>query len=76
MALPNPSFEPKTHRWRPGVGAASQEVSSQNYTFCAPKQPFLAKTASKPSQNGQTKGRDEYTLCALITRDKKLFAAL
>ena len=41
--MPNPSFEPKTHRWRAGVGAPSWEVPSQNCTFCTLKQPFLAQ---------------------------------
>ena len=29
MALPNPSFEPKNHRWSPGAGAPNWEVPSQ-----------------------------------------------
>ena len=30
MPVPNPSFEPETHRWRPGADAPSREVPSQN----------------------------------------------
>ena len=37
VALPNPSFEPTTHRWCPGTVAPSREVPSQNCTFSAPK---------------------------------------
>ena len=40
LALPNPSFERKTHQWRPGAGAPSWEVPSQKCAFCAPKQPL------------------------------------
>ena len=58
VALPNPSFEPKTTRWHPGAGAPSWDVPSQKCTFCAPKQPFLAqngpKTQSKRPKRRQT----------------------
>ena len=37
VPLPSPSLQPKTHRWRPGPGAPSQEVPSQICAFCAPK---------------------------------------
>ena len=50
VALPNPSFEPKTHRWRPGAGTPSREVPTQNRALCAPKQPFLAKNCLRVSQ--------------------------
>ena len=33
MALSNPSFEPNTHRWRPGVVAPCREVLSQICAF-------------------------------------------
>ena len=43
MALPNPSFEPKTHRWQPGAWVPSWEVPSQSFVPKAaifrPKQP-------------------------------------
>ena len=61
VALPHPSFEPKTHRWCPGAGAPSREVPSQNCAFCAPKGRFWPQTAPKPSQNGQTKRNGRYT---------------
>ena len=57
MALPNPSFEPKTPQWRPGAGAPSLGLPSQNCAFCAPKQPFLAQdspeTQSKRANDGK-----------------------
>ena len=45
-------------RWRPRLGAPSQEVPSQNCAFCAPKQLFLAhngpETHSKWTNDGET----------------------
>ena len=55
VALPNPSLEPKTHRWRPGALAASREVPSQNGAFSSLKQRCLPKTARKPIQNRRQK---------------------
>ena len=53
MALPSPSFEPKTHQWRPGAVAPSREVPSQNLRCFVPQNSlFWPKTAPKPSQNG------------------------
>ena len=47
VALPNPSFEPKTHRWRPGAGAPSREVPSQICAVLGEKQPFFAQNSPK-----------------------------
>ena len=55
VALPNPSFEPETHRWRPGAVAPSWEVPSQicavlclKAAFFGPKRPpNLVKTAKR-----------------------------
>ena len=55
VPLPNPSFEPKTHQWRPGAVAPSREVPSQicavlgpKKTFFGPKRPpNLVKTAKR-----------------------------
>ena len=55
MPLPNPSFQPKTHQWRPGARAPSREVPSQNCAFCARKQRFLAQNGPEPIQNDKTK---------------------
>ena len=41
VTLPNPSFEPKTHRWRPGAGAPSREVPSQICAVLGQKQPIF-----------------------------------
>ena len=49
VALPNPSLEPKTHRWRPGAVAPSREVPSQICVILGQKQPFFA-------HNGPSKG--------------------
>ena len=49
VALPNPSFEPETHRWRAGAVALSWEVPSQICAVLGQSQPFFA-------QNSPTKG--------------------
>ena len=41
MPLPNPSFEPKTHRWRPQAVAPSREVPSQICAVLCPKTAFF-----------------------------------
>ena len=55
VALPNPSFEPKTHRWRPGAGAPSREVPSQICALLGQKQPFFAQNS--PQNPGETPKR-------------------
>ena len=55
MPLPNPSFEPKTHRWRPGAGAPSQEVPSQICAVLGQKQPFFRP--KQPQNPGETPKR-------------------
>ena len=57
MALPNPSFEPKTHRWRPGAWASSWEVPSQICAVLGQKQPFFAKNSPQTRANRQNEGR-------------------
>ena len=57
MPWPNPSFEPKTHRWCSGTGAPSGEVPSQNGTFSAPKQPFLAENINVTHFKWPKKGK-------------------
>ena len=75
--LQNPSFEPKTHRWRPGAGAPSREVPSQNCAFVPQNSLFWPKTVPEPAQNGQTKGNRLYTSRApRLPLDKELFVAL
>ena len=50
--MPNPSFEPRTHRWRPGAGTQSREVPSQICAVLGQKQPFFAQ--SSPQKPGET----------------------
>ena len=50
MALPNPSFEPKTDQWRPGAVAPSREVPSQICAVLGQKQPFSPKIAPNPGE--------------------------
>ena len=50
VALPNPSFEPKTHRWRPGAGVPSREVPSQNCALCTPKEALCTPKEASPPQ--------------------------
>ena len=68
VALQNPCFQPKTHRWRPAAGAPSEEVPSQNCPFCAPKQLFF----SQKGRETQSKRTNEgiclvHLLCALTS---------
>ena len=55
--MPNPSFEPKTHRCRPGAGAPSQEVPSQICAICAPKQPFFARSSPQTRAKRPNEGK-------------------
>ena len=57
MPLPNPSFEPETHRWRPGAVAPNWEVSSQICTVLGQKQPFFRP--KEPRNPGKTPKRRE-----------------
>ena len=47
VALTNPNFEPKTHRWRPGAGVPSREVPSQICAVLGQKQRFFAQNGPK-----------------------------
>ena len=68
VALPNPSFEPETHRWRPGAWAPSREVPSQNCAFCAPKHPFLAQNGPKTHSKRPNEGkRLLHSMCGLTS---------
>ena len=68
VASPNPSFEPKTHRWCPGAGAPSREVPSQNCAFSAPKLPFLAKKSSKTHSKRPNEGKPIGTFHVRLNR--------
>ena len=60
LPLPNPRLQPKTHQWRPGAGAPSLEVPSQNCEFMPQNSLIRPKTASKLSQNRQMTGNNLY----------------
>ena len=57
VALPNPSFELETHRWRPGAVAPSGEVPFQICAVLGQKQPFFTQnspsTGSKQPKEGK-----------------------
>ena len=57
-------FEQETQRWRPETVVASGGPQFQKLQFRAKNSHFWAKTALEPIQNGQTKGKGGYTLCA------------
>ena len=57
VALPNPSFEPKTHRWRPGAGAPSREVPSQICAVLGQKQPFFAQNSPQTRAKRPNEGK-------------------
>ena len=66
VALANPSFEPKTHRWRPRAVAQSREVPSQICTVLGQKQPFFAqKSPSKGSKQPNEGKRLLHCTCSL-----------
>ena len=50
MALPNPSLEPKAHRWRPGRWRQVGRCPPKTAQFWARNSHFSPKTAPKPGQ--------------------------
>ena len=78
VALPNPSSELKTQRWRPGAGVPSREVPLPNLRSFGPKTAiFRPKQPQNPGRNAQTKGYGEYTTrAASLHRVKELSSAL
>ena len=61
LPLPNPSLEPKTHRWRPGAVALSREVPSQFCVVLGQKQPFSPKIAPKTRTKRPKEGERWHT---------------
>ena len=57
-------FEQETQRWRLGTAVASGRPWFQKLQFRGKNSHFWTKTALEPIQNGQTKGKCGYTLCA------------
>ena len=65
MPSPKPSFETKTHRWRPGARAPNRGVPSQNCSFCAPNKPFFGP---KRPQNPLKTAKRRQTVTTLHVR--------
>ena len=57
VPLPNPSFEPKTHWWRPGAVAPSREVPSQICAVLGGKQPFFAQDSPSKGSKQPNEGK-------------------
>ena len=57
VALPDPKFEPETHRWRPGAVAPSREVPSQICAVLSQKQPFFAQNSPSKGSKQQNEGK-------------------
>ena len=57
VALPNPSFEPETHRRRPGARAPSLEVPSQICAVLGKKQPFFAQNSPSKGSKQPNEGK-------------------
>ena len=81
VALPNPSFEPKTHPWRRGAVAPIREVPSQTCAVLGLKQPLFgqnspSKGSKQPNEGkrllhctcGVTFSRPRDLWCPLTTR--------
>ena len=78
VALPNPSFEPTTQRWRPGAVAPSREVPSQICAVLGQKQPFFAQNSpSKGSKQPNEGKRLLHSTCGLtFSRPRVLWCPL
>ena len=78
VALANPSYEPKTHRWRPGAVAPSREVPSQICAVLGQKQPFFAQNSpSKGSKQPNEGKRMLHSTCGLtFSRPRALWCPL
>ena len=75
MPLPNPIFEPKTHRWRPGAVAPSREVSSQICTVLGQKQPFFAQNSPQAVAKGPNEGkRWLHSTCSVTSPCQRAFS--
>ena len=57
VALPNPSFEPKSHQWRPGAVAPSREVPSQICAVLGQKQPLFAQNSRNKGSKQPNEGK-------------------
>ena len=57
VALPNPIFELKTHRWRPAAVAPSREVPCQICAVLGQKQPFFAQNSPGKASKQPNEGK-------------------
>ena len=57
VPLPKPSFEPETHRWRPGAVAPSREVASQICAVLGQKQAFFAQNSASKGSKQPNEGK-------------------
>ena len=57
VPLPNPSLEPKTHRWRPGAVAPSRKVPSQICGVLGQKQPFFDQNSPSTGPKQPNEGK-------------------
>ena len=57
VALPNPSLDPKTQRWRPGAVAPSREMPSQICAFLGQKRPFVAQNSPNKGSKQPNEGK-------------------
>ena len=85
VALPNSSFEPKTHRWRPGAVRQVGRCPPKSAQFWAKNSHFSPKTALVRVQNSQTKANGRYihvrldflvTKGALVPSNSTIFLCL
>ena len=77
VALLNPSFEPKTHRWSPGAVTPSPEVPSQICAVLGQKQPFFAQNSPSKGSKQPNEGKRMHTpRAACLCRDQGTFGAL
>ena len=68
VALPNPGFELKNHRWRPGAVAPSREVPSQICAVLGQKQPFFAQNSPRTRPKSPNEGiRWLHSTCGLTS---------
>ena len=74
MALPNPSFEPETHRWSPAAGAPSREVPSQIRAVLGQKEAFFAQNSPQTQTKRPNKRKQLlHSTCALIAPSQRAF---
>ena len=68
VALANPNFEPKTHRWRPGAGGAKSGGAHPNLRILGQKQPFFAQNSPQTRAKHPYEGkRLTHYMCALTS---------